>query len=109
MADAGRRKNLWINDTNTLTPLVVVMDRLNVHRSAIRLLQDERARWFDPELLPAYAPELNPVELVWGYFKYGRLANVAPDTVDEIQHHVRRERRRLARESRIGFVVERRG
>jgi hypothetical protein len=37
------------------------------------------------------------VELLWGYLKYGRLANFAPDSVDEIQHHVSRERRRLAR------------
>src|SRR5262249_37814669 len=26
--------------------------------------------WFPP-----YAPDLNPVELLWGYLKYGRLAN----------------------------------
>jgi transposase len=51
------------------TPLVVVKDRLNVHCSAIRLLRDERARWFDPELLPAYAPDLNPVEAVWSCAK----------------------------------------
>jgi hypothetical protein len=37
------------------------------------------------------------VELLWSYLKYGRLANLAPDTVDEIGSHVRRERRRLAR------------
>lgn len=31
--------------------------------------------------LPAYAPELNPDELVWSWTKYGRLANLAaPDT-----------------------------
>jgi transposase len=29
------------------------------------------------ETLPAYAPELNPDELVWGWSKYGRLANLA--------------------------------
>jgi putative transposase len=32
------------------------------------------------ERLPAYAPELNPVEHLWGHIKYGRLANLsAPD------------------------------
>ena len=46
--------------------------------------------------LPPYAPDLNPVELLWSYLKYGRLANFAPDTVDEIQTTVGRERRRLA-------------
>lgn len=31
------------------------------------------------EWLPAYAPELNPVEAVWSHTKYGDLANYAPD------------------------------
>jgi transposase len=30
------------------------------------------------ELLPAYAPELNPVELIWGHAKTHSLANFAP-------------------------------
>jgi transposase len=47
--------------------------------------------------LPAYAPELNPVEQLWTYLKYGRLANFAPDDVGDIQRAVRREQRRLAR------------
>ncbi len=29
-------------------------------------------------LLPPYAPELNPVELIWGYAKTNPLANFAP-------------------------------
>jgi len=36
------------------------------------------------------------VELLWSYLKYGRLANLAPDTLDDIQTNVCRERRRLA-------------
>jgi transposase len=31
------------------------------------------------ERLPAYAPELNPDELVWAWTKYGRLPNLAAD------------------------------
>jgi len=46
---------------------------------------------------PPYAPDLNPVELLWSYLKYGRLANFAPDTVADIQSNVCLERRRLAR------------
>lgn len=46
------------------TPLIVVMDRLNVHRSAARQLREAGARWFEAEFLPAYAPDLNPVEAV---------------------------------------------
>src|SRR5207237_10775282 len=30
------------------------------------------------EYLPAYAPELNPVEYIWGYWKQHELPNVCP-------------------------------
>ena len=35
------------------------------------------------ERLPAYAPDLNPVEAVWGWLKWGRLANFVPDELAE--------------------------
>jgi transposase len=57
-------------------------------------------RW-DVVWFPPYAPELNPVELLWSYFKYGRLANFAPDTVEEIRHQVCRERRCLGRRPQL--------
>jgi transposase len=78
-------------------PFVLVWDRGRSHTHA--LVQ----RWLATHprchvvWLPPYAPELNPVELLWSYLKYGRLANFAPNTTDEIQSHVGRERRRLAR------------
>ena len=31
-----------------------------------------------PTYLPAYAPELNPVEYLWGYWKQHELPNVCP-------------------------------
>jgi transposase len=36
------------------------------------------------ERLPAYAPELNPDELVWSWAKYGRLANLAAENTDRL-------------------------
>jgi putative transposase len=36
------------------------------------------------ERLPAYAPDLNPVEAVWSWLKYGRLANFVPDDLAEL-------------------------
>jgi putative transposase len=78
-------------------PVVLLWDRglAHQHRVVTAWLRAHR-RWH-LVWLPPYAPELNPVELLWGYLKYGRLANLAPDSVDEICRHVRRERRRLAR------------
>jgi transposase len=39
--------------------------------------------WLRVERLPAYAPELNPVEGLWGNIKGTELANLCPDTIDE--------------------------
>jgi transposase len=60
--------------------LYVVWDRLNVHRTAERLLgsSGDGMRF---EYLPAYAPQLNPVEQVWSHSKHGELANHLPEDV----------------------------
>ena len=42
------------------------------------------------ERLPAYAPMLNPVEPVWSWLKYSRLANAAPASAAELDPPVRR-------------------
>jgi transposase len=40
------------------------------------------------ERLPAYAPDLNPVEVVWSWLKYGQRANYVPDGVDELDNEI---------------------
>jgi transposase len=78
-------------------PVILVWDRGRSHKHRlVRTWVEHHPRWH-VVWFPPYAPELNPVELLWSYLKYGRLANLAPDSVDEIRGHVRRERRRLAR------------
>jgi transposase len=65
-------------------PVILVCDRLNVHRSAIRHLQEEGADWLTVEWLPSYAPDLNPVEGIWNHTKYADLANHVPDDSSEL-------------------------
>lgn len=60
---------------------ILVLDRYNVHRKAVRLLREAHPEWFEAEWLPAYAPDLNPVEQVWNHAKYSDLANFIPDDV----------------------------
>lgn len=60
-------------------PLVVVMDRLPAHRSAAKRLKGDGR--FVIEWLPAYAPDLNPVEAAWSRTKYTDLANYVPADV----------------------------
>lgn len=69
-------------------PFIVVLDRLPAHRSAVKRLQKEGVAWFSVEWLPGYAPELNPVEALWSYSKFSRLANYYPDHADELHDAV---------------------
>ncbi|MFF7725870.1 transposase [Streptomyces sp. NPDC008001] len=40
--------------------------------------------WLTLEQLPAYAPELNPVELLWSSIKTRELANLASDHLADV-------------------------
>jgi transposase len=61
--------------------LLLVWDRLNVHRSAAPRLT--RRGGIAIEWLPPYAPDLNPVEQVWRQAKFTDLGNLLPvDLVD---------------------------
>lgn len=72
-----------------LGPLTVVWDRNQIHSrsKAVRAYLGRH-----PEVVaedfPGYAPELNPDEQVWGRTKYGRLANLAADDVQQLWDYV---------------------
>ena len=68
--------------------LILVIDRYQVHRSAIRQLRDAGTRWLSVEWLPSYSPDLDPVEAVWAHTKCVDLANFVPDDIDELHHAV---------------------
>jgi transposase len=78
-------------------PVVLVWDLGNPHKHHLVRAWIARHPSWHVVWFPPYAPELNPAEQLWTYLKYGRLANFAPDAVDDIRHAVTRERRRLAR------------
>ena len=67
---------------------ILVLDRLNVHRKAVRLLEVVHPDWFEVEWLPPYAPDLNPVEMVWNHTKYADLANFIPDDIHHLHQAV---------------------
>jgi len=70
-------------------PFTVVWDRHKIHSKA-RLVRAWLAE--HPEVvaedLPAYAPQLNPDEWVWGWAKYGQLANLAAWHTGELRERV---------------------
>jgi transposase len=56
-------------------PCVLLWDRLNAHRAKRTARFVESVDHLHTFFLPAYAPELNPVEYAWGYLKMNPLAN----------------------------------
>ncbi len=69
-------------------PLLVVWDCLHTHRSAAVRQYVQRQAGRRTTLLPAYAPELNPIEYGGAYLKHNPLANLCPADVAELQEHV---------------------
>lgn len=69
--------------------LTVVWDRGAIHDKAA-VVREWLAKHpgVVTEKLPGYAPDLNPDEGVWGWAKYGRLANLAADDTDELWDNV---------------------
>ena len=67
-------------------PITLIWDRFAVHRSAAKQLA--RHRWLRIEWLPAYAPELDPVEFIWNHAKYTDLANFAPRDTNHLRQEV---------------------
>lgn len=66
------------------TPLVVVLDNLNQHKSAKLRAWCEKVGDVHLEYLPPYAPELNPIEPAWSHGKYVTAAGRVVDTAEEL-------------------------
>ena len=66
--------------------LLIVWDGLPGHRSRMvwDFVRQQRGRlWL--EFLPAYAPELNPVEYLWSHWKQHELPNFCPTTFRAVE------------------------
>jgi DDE superfamily endonuclease len=75
--------------------VVLLWDGLSSHWShKMRAHLDAQGDWLTVERLPAYAPELNPVEYLWANLKGGELANSIGDTIpavaDQAHHGIQR-------------------
>ncbi len=82
--------------------LLIVWDRLSAHKSRTTqqfiAAQGERL-WM--EYLPGYAPELNPVEFIWGYWKQHALPNVCPKDYWSLDATARQTLKRMRRRPRL--------
>jgi transposase len=90
-------------------PFTVIWDGSQIHSRA-GVVKSYLAK--HPEIqartLPGYAPELNPDEGVWGWCKYGRLANLAAQNTTDLRAKVTQELGTLERNQRLlnSFIQE---
>ena len=83
-------------------PLTIVWDRLSAHKSKItrQFIADQGNRLV-VEYLPGYAPELNPVEYIWAYWKQHTLPNVCPKDYWTLDETARKTLKRMRRRPRL--------
>lgn len=76
-------------------PLIVVWDQIPIHMSypVKRYEIQHNDVLFVP--FPPYAPELNPVDYVWSYVEWSRLANYCPKNLVELRRTVTAELKRV--------------
>lgn len=87
----------WIPGT-----IFLFWDGLNTHRSKMTRVALRAHR---PRLrvyrLPAYAPELNPDEGLWGWMKHHALAGQCPPDLERLEPSIRLALRRLRRRPQV--------
>jgi DDE superfamily endonuclease len=89
----------------------LVWDGLPAHRSkAMAAWIAGQRHWLAVERLPAYAPELNPTQALWGHLKGkgGELANLAGDTLGEVVGAAQRGIDRVRRTPHLPYAFLRR-
>jgi transposase len=85
-------------------PVILIWDGLPAHRSRVmRAFLDRQRPWLTVERLPGYAPELNPVEPIWGHLKRTELANVCAPTIAALRGPLRRGCLRVRRRPTLGL------
>ncbi len=85
--------------------VILVWDGLPAHQSRIMkaYLQSQRD-WLSEERLPGYAPDLNPVEMLWGNIKGQELANRCSQNLGEATTAVCHGIVRVRRSQQLSFA-----
>ena len=87
--------------------VILIWDGLPAHKSRkmTEYLQSQQ-EWLRVERLPGYAPDLNPVESLWGNIKGEELANQSADDLSEVADALRAGFERVygRRQLLLGFL-----
>lgn len=82
--------------------LLIIWDGLAAHRSSkVKRFIDSTDNRIELHRLPAYAPELNPVEYVWANLKNHHLANFCPKQFDQLTVFARKKMNGFRRNTKI--------
>jgi transposase len=88
--------------------VVLIWDGLSAHWSTkMRAFLDSQHDWLTAERLPAYAPELNPVEGLWANLKDLELANRPTTTLAEVADATEQGIQRICKSDSlvVGFLA----
>ena len=82
--------------------LLIIWDGAGIHRSrAVRKFVASLGQRLHLAYLPAYAPELNPAEYIWGHLKQHELANFCAQHGWELSLTATQALRRMRRRPRL--------
>jgi transposase len=82
--------------------LLIIWDRLQAHRSKlVRQYVEQLNGDVALEYLPAYAPELNPVECIWGYLKSHEIPNFCAKDLTHLKYAARSRLRSMQRRTSL--------
>lgn len=82
--------------------ILVIWDGLRAHRSnLVRQYVEEQRGAIALESLPAYAPELNPVECIWGYLKSHAMPNFCAKDLNHLKRHASSQLRSMQRRTTL--------
>ena len=82
-------------------PMLIVWDGLRAHKSNIVRDYVEGDGAIQIEFLPAYAPELNPTEYIWGYLKTREIGNLCARHLEPVRQLASRRLRSMQRRTTL--------
>jgi transposase len=106
MSEADYAALITATHRNLNAPVIVIWDNLNTHLSRkMQAFTTGHPDWLTVIQLPAYAPDLNPVEGAWSVMKNG-LGNLAAGTTDQLAAAMRHQLDRIQRRPTVinGFL-----
>lgn len=85
--------------------VILIWDGLPAHKSGeMRAYLTHQRAWLSAERLPGYAPDPNPVELLWGNLKGQELANLCADDLAGVETAFRTGMDRVQQHPDLAFA-----